>query len=80
MAQNNNGPFDPAAYGGDAKKAPLVRQAFLQTIPRQKIIDTIIKPLNPDAAIRNSYNVVPGYAELRRDGRQQRHVEHLRHR
>lgn len=60
MAQNNNGPFDPKAYGGDAEKARLVREAFLQTIPRQKIIDTIIKPLNPDAAIRNSYNVVPG--------------------
>ena len=60
MAQNNNGPFDPKKYGGDAEKARLVREAFLQTIPRQKIIDTIIKPLNPDAAIRNSFNVVPG--------------------
>jgi len=67
MAQNNNGPFDPKAYGGDAEKARLVRQAFLQTIPRQKIIDTIIKPQNPSAEIRNSYNVVPGspsYADL----------------
>ncbi len=60
MAQNNKGPFDPAAYGGDKNKAKLVRAAFLHTIPRQQIIDTIIKPLNPDAAIRNSYNVVPG--------------------
>jgi len=60
MAQNNKGPFDPASYGGDANKAKLVRQAWLQTIPRQKIIDTIIKPLNPDAAIRNSFLVVPG--------------------
>ena len=67
MAQNNNGPFDPKAYGGDDEKARLVREAFLQTIPRQKIIDTIIKPLNPDAAIRNSYNVLPGspnYADI----------------
>jgi peptide/nickel transport system substrate-binding protein len=60
MAQNNKGPFDPAAYGGDANKANLVRDAWLQTIPRQKIIDTIIKPLNPDAEIRNSLIVVPG--------------------
>jgi peptide/nickel transport system substrate-binding protein len=60
MAENNKGPFDPAAYGGDANKANLVRDAWLQTIPRQKIIDTIIKPLNPDAAIRNSLVVVPG--------------------
>ncbi|MFT3877172.1 MAG: ABC transporter family substrate-binding protein [Propioniciclava sp.] len=56
----NGGPFDPAAYGGDANKALKVRQAFLHTIPRQKIIDTIIKPLNPEAAIRNTYSVVPG--------------------
>ena len=59
MAQNNNGPFDPAAYGGDAKKATWCDRPSWQTIPRQKIIDTIIKPLNPDAEIRNSYNVVP---------------------
>ena len=60
MAMNNGGPFDPATYGGDAEKAKLVRQAFMYTIPRQKIIDTIIKPLNPDAAIRNTFTVVPG--------------------
>lgn len=60
FAQNNKGPFDPATYGGDATKANKVRQAFMYTIPRQQIIDNIIKPLNPDAAIRNSYNVVPG--------------------
>lgn len=60
MAMNNAGPFDPATYGGDAEKAKLVRQAFMYTIPRQKIIDTIIKPLNPDAEIRNTFTVVPG--------------------
>lgn len=60
MAENNKGPFDPAAYGGDANKANLVREAWLQTIPRQKIIDTIIKPLNPEATMRNSLVVVPG--------------------
>jgi len=56
----NKGPFDPATYGGDAEKALKVRQAFLLTIPRQQIIDTIIKPLYADAAIRNSYTQVPG--------------------
>lgn len=67
MAQNNNGPFDPKAYGGDADKARLVRQAFLHTIPRQKIVDTLVKPLDPNADLRNSYNVVPGapnYADV----------------
>ncbi|HRA06687.1 MAG TPA: ABC transporter family substrate-binding protein [Propionicimonas sp.] len=57
---NNGGPFDPKTYGGDAEKALKVRQAFLLTLPRQQIIDTIIKPLNPEAAIRNSFTVVPG--------------------
>lgn len=55
----NGGPFDPAKYGGDAAKALKVRQAFLQTIPRQKIVDNIIKPLNPTAELRNSFTRVP---------------------
>lgn len=56
---SNGGPFDPAKYGGDTTKALKVRQAFLQTVPRQKIVDNIIKPLNPNAEIRNSYTKVP---------------------
>ncbi len=62
MAQNNKGPFDPASYNGDAAKAAKVRQAFLYTIPRQLIIDNLIKPLNPNAEIRNSFTTVPGAA------------------
>ncbi|MBD7997029.1 MULTISPECIES: ABC transporter family substrate-binding protein [Oerskovia] len=57
---SNGGPFDPVTYGGDAEKAKKVRQAFLKTVPRQQIIDNLIKPLNPDAEIRNSYTTVPG--------------------
>ena len=60
LAVNNGGPFDPAAYGGDEATALAVRQAFLKTIPRQEIVDRLIVPLNPDAAIRNSYTQVPG--------------------
>ncbi len=60
LVQHNGGPFDPATYGGDAEKAKKVRQAFLLTIPRQAIIDSLIKPLNPDAAIRNSFILTPG--------------------
>lgn len=56
----NGGPFDPKSYGGDATKALKVRQAFLQTIPRQKILDNIIKPLNPTAELRNAFSTVPG--------------------
>lgn len=54
LTVNNGGPFDPASYGGDAAKALAVRQAFLKTIPRQEIVDKIIKPLNPDAEVRNA--------------------------
>lgn len=55
----NGGPFDPKSYGGDKEKAESVRKAFLTAIPRQKILDTIIKPLDPEAQLRNSLTVVP---------------------
>ncbi|HRE02547.1 MAG TPA: ABC transporter substrate-binding protein, partial [Ilumatobacteraceae bacterium] len=57
---NNGGPFDPAAYGGDAEIAKKVRQAFLKAIPRQDIVDRLIKPLNPNAALRDSFTTVAG--------------------
>jgi peptide/nickel transport system substrate-binding protein len=56
----NGGPFDPATYGGDEAKALAVRKAFLLTIPRQTIVDNLIKPLNPDAQVRNSQILLPG--------------------
>lgn len=57
---NNGGPFDPATYGGDEEKALAVRQAFLLSIPRDQILETIIKPLNPNAVLRNSLLAIPG--------------------
>jgi peptide/nickel transport system substrate-binding protein len=33
---------------------PMVREAFLKTIPRQRIVDDLIKPLNPEAEVLNS--------------------------
>ena len=60
---DNGGPFDPATYGGDEEVAKMVRQAFLLTIPRQEIVDRLIKPLNPNAEIRNSFTTVPGAPE-----------------
>lgn len=56
----SGGVFDPKTYGGDKAKALKVKQAFLHTVPRQKIVDTLIKPVNPDATVRNSFNAVPG--------------------
>lgn len=59
---DNGGPFDPATYDGDEAKALAVRQAFLLTIPRDQILETIIKPLNPAAVLRNSLTQIPGSA------------------
>ena len=56
---DNNGPFDPASYGGDEDAALKVRQAFLKTLPRQEIIDRLIKPLNKEAEVRDSFNQAP---------------------
>ena len=66
----NGGPFDANTYGGDAAKALAVRKAFLTALPRQAIIDNLIKPLNPKAEVRNSFTVIPGapgYDQLVKD-------------
>lgn len=60
LQATNGGVFDPATYGGDAEKAKKVRQAFLLTVPRQEIVDKLVKPLNPDLDVRNSNVFVPG--------------------
>nr|WP_213018756.1 ABC transporter family substrate-binding protein [Brevibacterium sp. RIT 803] len=57
---DNKGPFDPEANGGDEEKAKKVRQAFLKTVPREDIVEKIIKPLNDKAVTRDSYSQVPG--------------------
>ncbi|MFD2840895.1 ABC transporter family substrate-binding protein [Populibacterium corticicola] len=59
MVQDNGGPFDPATYGGDAEKAQKVRQAFLLSIPREAIVEQLIKPLNPNATTRDSFVLLP---------------------
>jgi peptide/nickel transport system substrate-binding protein len=58
---DNAGPFDPASYGDDADKALKVRQAFLKAIPRDKIVNDLIKPINPSAEVMNSFTQLPGY-------------------
>ena len=57
---NAGGPFDPTFWGGDAELAQQVRLAFLYTLPRQEIIDFLIRPLQDDASLRNSWTTVPG--------------------
>jgi peptide/nickel transport system substrate-binding protein len=58
---DNAGPFDPATYDGDADVALKVRQAFLKAIPRDKIVNDLIKPINPAAEVMNSFTQLPGY-------------------
>lgn len=60
LQQANGGPFDPETYGGDEETALQVRQAFLQTIPRDEIVEQLITPLNPEATTRDSFTQVPG--------------------
>src|SRR5690606_16783723 len=38
----------------------LVRKAFLHTVPRQDIVDTLIHPISPEAELRNSHVFLPG--------------------
>ena len=40
-----------------------VREAFLKTIPRQAIVDSIIKPVNPEAEVLNSQIFVSSQAQ-----------------
>jgi glutathione transport system substrate-binding protein len=64
---NNKGPFDPATYGGDEEVARQVRQAFLHAVPRQEVVDKLIRPINPEAQVRNSFlrtEGAPGYDEI----------------
>lgn len=56
----NGGAFDPVNFGGDEAKAKAARQAFFMTVPRQDILDRLIKPLQENAELRNSNVFVPG--------------------
>ncbi|WP_155856229.1 ABC transporter substrate-binding protein [Cellulomonas sp. URHD0024] len=51
------GAFDPATYGRDAATAAAVRTAFLLTVPRDTIVDDLVKPLWSDAEV--STGVLP---------------------
>ena len=45
-----------------------MRQAFLLTIPRQQIVDAIVKPINPSAKLLDSQIWLPNQSRLRDDG------------
>jgi peptide/nickel transport system substrate-binding protein len=53
--------FDQGKNPENIFSNPLVREAFMKVIPRQEIVDTLIKPIIGDEAIvRNSQIFVPG--------------------
>ena len=60
LSFNNGGPFSVKANGGDAAKALKVRQAFLKVVPRQEMLDRLIKPLSPTAKLDESQIFLPG--------------------
>ena len=51
---------------------PIVRKAFLETVPRQKILDELIVPLQEEARLRSSQVFLPGQTgyttSVRRNG------------
>lgn len=46
-------------FGSDVFKDAAVREAFLKTIPRQQILESLITPVNPEAEVLNSQIFVP---------------------
>lgn len=39
---------------------PLLREAFLLTVPRDQIVDELVRPIAPEAAVRNSFVLAEG--------------------
>lgn len=46
-------------FGSDVFEDPAVREAFLKTIPRQQILDQIVRPVVEDAEVVNSQLFLP---------------------
>jgi peptide/nickel transport system substrate-binding protein len=47
-------------FAGNGTKAKDLRRAFLLAVPRQQLVDTVIKPVNKDAVPANSWLDFPG--------------------
>lgn len=50
-------------FGSDVFADANVREAFLKTIPRQQILESIVTPVNPSAEVLNSQIFVPANPE-----------------
>lgn len=55
VKQTYTGPF-----AGNGKQAQDLRRAFLLAVPRQQLVDTVVKPVNKDAVAANSWLDFPG--------------------
>lgn len=55
IKQTYTGPF-----AGNGKQAQDLRRAFLLAVPRQQLVDTVVKPVNKDAIPANSWLDFPG--------------------
>lgn len=51
------------SFDSDVFKDKNVREAFMKTIPRQQILDRLIKPINADAQVVNSQLFLPSEGE-----------------
>ena len=52
-------------FAGNGKKAQDLRRAFLLAVPRQQLVDTVIKPVNKDAVPANTWLDFPGSASYK---------------
>ncbi len=64
LGKNSNDPKQPEYEGPFAakfgEKSRALRQAFLMCVPRQEIIDKLIKPFDPSAVVLGSTLTMPG--------------------
>jgi peptide/nickel transport system substrate-binding protein len=51
-----------SASKNGSTESQLVREAFLHTVPREQILNTLIRPVSPEATLRNSHVFLPGTA------------------
>ncbi len=51
--------FRDTSNFSDAKGGLALREAFALCLPRQSIVDSLIKPINPDAVVMNAREVFP---------------------
>ena len=49
----------PGSVFADGQGGLALRQAFASCVPRQQIVDQLIKPINPDAVVMNAREVFP---------------------